>query len=304
MPIVSKNRDAEVVFREREPVNRRDDGIRNDVNEFQESTSLTQRSYQNHPQNAPTPIQNGGNSELPEILNPALVIVFSIMLLPISLERPVLALFALTSTCIVASIFITGICYFQKLHITQTGRSTFSGCIIFVVACFLVIGLSIYCAWIYDRIHYRFLLTAGILFSIGIGILAYSVFHMNTTVLSFVEAVWDDVGNEGTEALEKWFGCVGFDVSSLDAGAGNSTVDCAVVIKEFINKKTKLVATVLGGLFVPYLVFSVYLCYYAVKRAPGQGFDAEGTTGLVDLHEELIGDRAAGGEDGQTKTLF
>jgi energy-coupling factor transporter transmembrane protein EcfT len=202
----------------------------------------------------------------------------------IAVERRLLAIVSVASAVIVAAIFVTGIYYFKSLHIDQAAPSTYAGIIIFLVACVLVIGLSLYCIWVYDRLHRTFLLTVTLVFSIGLAVLSYSIYHMNTSLFEFVEVVWDELDGRKVRELEESFHCEGFDPNPPELEPPNSSSNCAIVIKNFINEKTQSVAIICGILFAPCAIAAIFACYLACKKqSSGAGFPIETGRELSDL---------------------
>jgi hypothetical protein len=219
-------------------------------------------------------------------------------------ERRLLAALSVTSAVIVGSIFITGIYYFSSLHIDEVSPSTFAGLIIFLVSCILVIGLSLYCAWIYDRLHRTFLVTLVLVFSGGLAILSYSIYHMNTSVFEFIEVVWDDIDSPGVRALEQLFQCDGFDPDPPEIEALNYTSNCATIIRSFIDAKTRTVAIVCGVFFALSAVAAVFACYLVCRNQSSTaafpietGHELSDLQGHASLHEGL-------NADGEKQSMF
>jgi hypothetical protein len=212
------------------------------------------------------------------------------------LERRLLTGITLTAPIILASVFLAGIGCFHTVRITEVASSTYSGLIIFVVTCFLAIGFAAYCAWIYERLHYRFLITLVVVLAAGLGFLSLTAFNMNDTVFAYVESVWDQIDSDDTDALEKQFSCNGFDADPPDQSVFNVTANCAVVLRSYIGGKATAIAVTLLVFFIIYTLLGSFWAYLACRKS-GVVFEIEPGKEMPDLGQGLMASGDGNGEE-------
>jgi hypothetical protein len=180
----------------------------------------------------------------------------------VRIARILLPIVAISASLGVTAIFSLGVHFFLTLQITLVAGTTFSGLIVFLVGWILVVGVSLYCTIVYDKLHRMFLLIVIVSGCLGLGILSYVMLGIADVLFDCVQTLWRDSEEKAVENLQRLFECEGFKLTP----AGNSEDQtCADVIQSYLNRTTRQLGTAFGISALVYLLLGSGCVYITCK---------------------------------------
>ena len=172
-------------------------------------------------------------------------------------EKRILPTVTFVGLVIVIAVTSIGIYLLKKMRIDSVSKGGFYGLIAVLVFFILVLLVSIYSTLVYQRCQRGFLLVTVIFLTIVLGVLSFFVFTYGDKMYEWAGSLWENGDQEAIEAVESWLNCQGWDEE-------NET-SCAGVVDDFFDTNTQRAGTVLGIVFLAFMI-SMFLCFYMVCK--------------------------------------
>lgn len=139
------------------------------------------------------------------------------------------------------------------------------------------------------NIKKKYLLFVDTLFIIVLGAISFCIYSFRNDFLNFAGLIFDDYynnknSNKSSEKfvnyIENYFKCKNF---NLDSPSGN----CAELMNEFINSKSKLLAIVVGVVSIILLILLIVGLYLDSRSKSDNVSNDRSESANFDIHEEL-----------------